>query len=386
MPHYHFKILTETDAQQWNDALKASTYSTFFQTHEYLKSDSKDRVPIFIYVLDQNNVVVGQLGMQIIGTTVMYSSHFFKKITKLVSSITKRGIWVYGPIMRVNDKTQRLEVLQQILKAVDEVATKYDLVHVEGQTPPLDLLIDNDYKTMLEKNQYSKHNFITFVSDLSQTTDVLWNNVSKKARGDVTRAQKRNFVAKELQTRDELKQYLILNQEWAQTKGLTIADPFQEIDVLWKNHTKGHERFFLAFADGKLISGVRVGCFNGICYTNFVINSYYDSTNLGGTLLTWHVLEWAQKNGMKFYDFSGGPKPVSTSEQQKHSLLFYKSKWGGKEMPYYIFIKSRKKIFYKLYLVLFGLVRNYHNFRKKQIKQKINKTQANNLPAEITDE
>jgi hypothetical protein len=378
MSKYYFKIVTDIDEKKWNDDLAKCAYSTFFQTYEYLKSDSKDCFPIFIYVFDENKVV-GQLGMQIIGTTVLYSSQFFKRITKFVSSITKRGIWVYGPIIHVDDKTQRSKVLQQILNAVDEVAIQYDLVHVEGQTPPLDLLVDNDYLNMFEKNQYSKHDFVTFISDLNQPLEILWNNVSKKARGDFTRAQKRNFVAKELETHDELKQYLTLNQEWAQTKGLVVTDPFQEIDTLWENHIKGREKFFLAFSDS------RVGCFNGICYTNFVINSYYDSTNLGGTLLTWYVLEWAQKNGMKFYDFSGGPKPITSSEQEKHSLLFYKSKWGGKEMPYYIFIKSRKKLSYKLYLVLFGLVRNYHNFRMKQIKQKINKTQATNKTAEIID-
>jgi lipid II:glycine glycyltransferase (peptidoglycan interpeptide bridge formation enzyme) len=383
MSCYRFKIAIDVDEKKWNDDLIKSTYATFFQTYEYLKSDSKDHFPIFIYVTDENDSVVGQLGMQIIGTTMLYSSHFFKKITKFVSSITKRGIWVYGPIIHTNDKSKRLEILQEILNAVDQIAKQYNLVHVEGQTSPLDLLIDNSYKTIFEKNHYSKHDFITYLSDLGDTIDTIWSNVSKKARGDVTRAQKRNFVAKELETLDELKQYLILNQEWAQTKGLVIADPFADIDTLWENHLKGREKFFLAYVDNKLVSGVRVGCFNGICYTNFVINSYYDSTNLGGTLLTWFVVEWAAKNGMRFYDFSGGPKPISESE--KHSLLFYKSKWGGKETPYYIFIKSRKKLSYKLYLVLFALIRNYHNFRMRRVKQKINKMHTKTITTEIID-
>jgi len=367
MSEYQFRILTNTDKTKWNDDLKKSEYSTFFQTYDYLKSNSEDYFPIFIEVIDKNNVVVGQLGMKIIGTTVLYSSQFFKKITKFISSITKRGIWVYGPIIHNDDATQRSEILQQILNAVDNVSKQYNLVHVEGQTPPLDHLIDNNYKTIFAKNCYTKYDFITFVSHLDNTIDEIWNKVSKKARGDVTRAQRRNIIAKELETFDELKQYLLLNQEWAQTKGLVITDPFQEIDALWENHKNGHEKFFLAFENNKLISGVRVGCFNGICYTNFVVNSYYDSTNLGGTLLTWFVLEWAQKNGMKFYDFSGGPKS-SESEQEQHSLLFYKSKWGGKETPYFIFIKTYKKLSYKIYLILFGLVRKYHDFKMKQNK------------------
>ena len=364
MSNYKCRIKTEIDEKKWNDVLKNSKYSTFFQTYEYLKSNSESSFPIFIEVLNDNNDVVGQLGMKVIGTTVLYSSPIFKKITRFVSSIMKRGIWVYGPIIHTTDSTKRLEILQEILKAVDDISDKYNLVHVEGQTPPLDSLIDDNYKNIFTKSQYSKYDFVTFVTNLNSSIDDIWQGVSRKTRGDVIRAQKRNIIAKEMETQDELKKYLLLNQEWARSKGLVITEPLHDMDSLWNNHIKGNEKFFLAFDGEKLISGIRVGCFNDICYTNFVINSYLDSTNLGGTLLSWFVIEWAKKNNMSIYDFSGGQKSNSA---QINSLLFYKSKWGGKETPYFIFIKPYKKFSYKLYLFLFNLVRKYHKFKMKRL-------------------
>lgn len=365
MQEYNFKISLNV-GEEWNNYLLKSKYSTFFQTSEYFTSNSKDHFPIYIHVLDNDEKIVGQLTIRIINTTVLYSSPIFKKIAKIVSNITKRGIWVYGPIIHTDDKNSRLKILQQILIAVDKIAEQYDLVHIEGHTPPLDYLIDDDYTKLFEMNGYEKYDHITFVMDLSSTIDEIWSRVSKKTKGDVNRAQRRKIVTKTIESYDELKQYLLLNQEWARSKGLVITDPFKEIEKMWLNHKSGLEKFFLAYNDDKLISGVRVGCFNGIGYTNFVINSYSDSTNLGGTLLTWYILEWAKKSGMKLYDFSGGSKATSSvTNQEQNSLMFYKSKWGGKEVPYFGFVKPRKKLSYMLYRVMFNIVRKYHFFKMR---------------------
>ena len=126
----------------------------------------------------------------------------------------------------------------------------------------------------------------------------------------------------------------------------------------------GSEKILLAYKDNELISGLRIAIFNGIAYTNFVVSSYSEHTNLGGTLLTWSGIEWAKKAGLRYYDFSGGPK----ESDSKESLLFYKRKWGGKEVLHYNFTKSNKKLTYSIYLLLFNTVRAYHNFKMRRYK------------------
>ena len=61
------------------------------------------------------------------------------------------------------------------------------------------------------------------------------------------------------------------------------------------------ERFFLAYKDDKLISAVRIVCFNGIAYANFVVSSDSESTNLGGSYLTWYTIEWAKNNDYQYF-------------------------------------------------------------------------------------
>lgn len=376
---YNFKILTEVDSHQWNNQLQRTNYSTFFQTVEYLNAEkNSEYFPVFILIEDEKQNVVGQLGLHIIKSAVLYSSSLFQRLLKIMPNLTKRGIWVYGPIIHSTDKKQREEILQTIINAINLVLKKYDLVFVEGFSPPNDLLIDEEYKAVFKKNGYVIQDFVTYITDLDAGIDEIWKNVSKKARGDVNRARRREIVSKEAQTKDDLKKYLLLHQEWAKTKGLIVSEPFRELEKIWNNHQVGREKVFLAYKNDELISGLRIAIFNGIVYTHFVVSSYSEHTNLGGTLLTWSAIEWAQKTGLKHYDFSGGPKEESEStSEEKNSLLFYKRKWGGKEIPHYNFTKSNKKITYSIYLLLFKIVRMYHDFRMKLYKVPEQKSEDN---------
>ncbi len=85
---YNFKIINDVNDKKWNSDLLKSHYSTYFQSSEYLQPNSNNEYfPIFINVIDQNNNVVGQLGIQIIKTTVQYSSPLLNKFLKLISQV-----------------------------------------------------------------------------------------------------------------------------------------------------------------------------------------------------------------------------------------------------------------------------------------------------------
>ena len=370
-----FKILTAVNPLEWNKDLMKSPSSTFFQTAEYLTPPSGvDYVAIFIYVFDENGEVVGQLGLRVIRTVVMFASPMFRKIIKIISKITNRGVWLYGPIIHSTDENSRIEILQTIIKAIDEISKSYDLVYVEGFTNPSDSLFEEQYRKEFLSNGYVISDCVTFMADLNKAIEEIWQKVSKKARGDVNRAKRRNITTKEIENYNELKEYLLLSQEWAKTKGLEIYNPLQEIDMMWNNHQKGLERFFLAYQDGKIISGLRVSCFNGIAITHSVVSAYSQQTSLGGTLLTWNAIEATKTSGLIIYDFTGRMRRDTNIKQQKiqDSLLFYKQKWGGNEFDYCHLLKVRKKSLYSLYRILFRTVRFYHRLNAKRYQKNKN--------------
>ncbi len=356
----------------WNNNLLKSKSATFFQSTDYLNSNSKDYFPVFIYIFDQDGNVVGQLGIRIIKTVVRYSSPFFRKLLHLISKITSRGIWLDGPIIHPNDKNMRLEILQKMIEAIKFVAEQYNLVHIEGYTPGYDLEIDNIYKQIFSKNNFIIQDYVTFILEMNKNIDDIWFNLPKRLKQDINRAKRRNIIVKELEKYDDLKQYLFLAQKWASTKGIVNSTPVEDIENLWLENERKISKFFLAYHDNELISGLRVVFFNRIIQPSEVISSYSQRTSLGGTLLTWASIEWAKSVNALAYDFTGGKKEklqhnsTINNENNKNSLLYYKSKWSGEKISQYNLIIIRKKLHYKIYLILFSIVRKYHNLRMKK--------------------
>jgi hypothetical protein len=360
---FTYKIETTVDSK-WNQNLLKSAHASFFHSAEYLNSTSKEFFPLYVSILDENQNVVAQLKMIIIKSSVLYSNQLLDLFFKSLQKLSRRGIWRDGPIIHSNNKEDRIKILQTIIEANDEIFKKYNLVFLEGYISPYDKMVDNDYIQKFVNHKYTLSFSYTYIIDMLKPIDEIWKNVARKARGDVNRAKRRNLIVKKINTFDDLKQYLLLHSTWVKTKGLELSDPFRDIEELWKNHKKGMEQFFLAYKDDRLISAVRIVCFNGIAYAHFVVSSDSESTNLGGSYLTWYTIEWAKNNGFKLYDFSGGNK--SSAE---HSAVFYKKKWGGSEYTHYNLVKIKKKYHYKIYKLLFILFRCYNNFKGKKNKK-----------------
>ena len=109
---YKLEIIENISKEEWNQNLIKSNYSTYYQTSEYIEgNNTTEYFPIFIQIINDKDQVVGQLGIQIIKTSVRYSSSLFNKILKIISSITKRGIWLYGPIIHSKNEKERLEII-----------------------------------------------------------------------------------------------------------------------------------------------------------------------------------------------------------------------------------------------------------------------------------
>ena len=369
---FTYKIETTVDSK-WNQNLLKSAHASFFHSAEYLNSTSKEFFPLYVSILDENQNVVAQLMMIIIKSSILYSNPILDLFSKLIQKFSKRGIWRDGPIIHSNNKEDRIKILQTIMTANNEIFKKYDLVVVEGFISPYDKMVDNDYIQQFLNHGFTVRNLVTYITDMSKPIDEIWKSTSKRLRFNINKSKRKNIVVKKMQSYDELKEYLLLHNAWAKNKGFELSDPFRDIEELWKNHKKGMEQFFLAYKDDKLISAIRLACFNGIVYSNSVLNSHLEPTNLGGTLLTWTTLEWAKDNGFRLYDISGGVKSNDTTNHND-TQLFYKKKWGGDEYPHYNLVKIQKRYHFQIYKLLFNLFRYYNDFKGRRNKKNHNKT------------
>jgi len=361
---YKLEIIENISKEEWNQNLIKSNYSTYYQTSEYIEgNNTTEYFPIFIQIINDKDQVVGQLGIQIIKTSVRYSSSLFNKILKIISSITKRGIWLYGPIIHSENEKERLEILQIILDANNQIMKKYDLVFLEGYSPPLDIQIDEKYLKIFEKNQYQIGKYITYITDLRKSIDEIWLKIQKYTKVNVKRAMKRGIIIKKLETISEAKENMLLFKKWSETKGLTISDTKKELDKFWKGNNSGYEKTFLAYKNEQLVASITISCFNKIIIPLQVINSYsQEAKNLAGPSLTWQAIKDSKETNFEIYDITGGPM-LSENESDidnTYSLTHYKRKWGGEEHIHYNFLKINKKISYMIYLKLFKLIKWYH--------------------------
>ena len=364
---YKTKISTEINSNDWNSELKKSDYSTYLQTAEYLNINSNENTfPIFISVLDEKNAVVGQLGLLIIKTSVQYGSALFQKLSKIISGVSTRGIWQYGPTIHTENKMEKKEILRMILKANNEIIKKYNLVFIEGYSAPLDVSLCDEEIKEYEKYGYNTKKFVAFLTDLKKPIEEIWKNVQQYAKKNVNRAAKRGVTIKELKTFEDSKQAISLFQKWGKTKGLIISDPEQQLKKFWDRQNSGFEKTFLAFKEEKLVSSITISHFNNIVVPIQVLNSYSSiARNLGGPALTWYAIKWSKEFKFGIYDITGGPllpeNEQVNDKKRPFSLIHYKKKWGGKQYINYHFIKINKKSSYMIYKKLFKILKWYHN-------------------------
>ena len=362
---YKIRICTEIESSLWNNDLKKSNYSTYFQTVEYLRFNSNETTfPVFIHVLDEKDVIVGQLGMLIIKTTVQYGGTLFRKMFRIISRVSTRGTWLYGPIIHTEDKIEKMKILKMILKANDEIISKYNLVFIEGYSAPLDVNFCEDEIIQYKKHDYNIEKYVVFITNLEKQIEEIWKNVQRYTKKNVRRADKRGIIIKELKTLEEAKQAFTLFQEWAKIKGLVVANPEQQLEKFWGRQNSEFEKTFLAFNEQQLIASITISYFNNIIIPIQVLNSYDSiARNLGGPALTWHAIKWSQKSKFLAYDITGGPLlPEKHLEKDDtvFELIHYKKKWGGEQYIHYNFLKINKKFSYIIYKKLFKILQWYY--------------------------
>jgi len=380
---YKFKITYDVNENEWDSYLKNNPNSSFFQSVNFLKIQTENKIPVFIHIFDQYNKIECQLGLVITKTYSPYSTKKLNKFTELISKFANRATWVSGPIIFSNNDEIRMKVIQTLILALEELAVKNKLVIIDGYTPPTDLLVNKKYLNEFKINGYNNENFTTFILDLNKSLEEIWNNVAKKARNDVTRAKRRNVTVKEMKNYEDFIEFRKLMKIWGETKGIDISEQNKLIEKDWKLYQKGVQHFFLAFQENEVISGLRIGTFNGIAYTHQVLNTYSKSTSLGGSLLTWHAIEWSKNKNMRIYDLSGvKSEPKNSIEFEKHNeqwkgLTEYKKKWGGNELEYHHLIKTRKSTMYKLFRLLSRPDFLYREYKRKHFHKPLKQNGEN---------
>ena len=313
--------INEEPSNDWNQKLYSSKLGTIYQTPEYANftRDTMDWKAYFLRFVNPKGEVVSQL--MISEYTKINKNHKIKNILRNISQKNKKIIkWLYGPVIfQEGIESEVFRLLHDFLISKN--------CYVTGNAHPLSS--ENLY---LLGKPFQINIWATFLIDLNQPKEILWNNLDKhSARKNVDRSLTRGVTVKEMNNSD-LKKYHEMLEETKQ-KVKSEVD-YYAVETLWNYLKPIGFTGFLAYQNKNPIGGILVSNFNnyvnewGVARTECDLNLKLYAQDL----LKWNIIEWGNKSNFRYYDLSG---VNPNSENPKESGIFrYKKKWGGKYVEY----------------------------------------------------
>ena len=364
-----FEIHTSStiDETEWNDNLCKNNASTIYQSYNWQKlyREAFGSKPIFITVTDTDGTVVGQLACLIHKKMLWEDANPLSKKLGNALNLGTSLWWYQGPI--IHDAANSDEILSLILSTVDEIAQKNHVINIRGISPSL----SEQFPTKIfHKFGYDSEPRQTFVIDLQQNMDDLYNSLKKDTRYYIRKSEREGFEFDIAKNEDAMVKFQDLKVESNIREG---KKPFQNLKF-WKKHWEimkknGFEELVLAKRENKIEGTILTLFFNGNVIQHALANT--PGEYLVGTFLTWNTIKWLQKMKFRTFDFAGvDPSPKTDKEK---GIYFYAAKFGGKKTDFFSYTKIIDK---KKYYLTSGLknpkriVSKYQSYKDKKIRKK----------------
>lgn len=335
-------VKTSTEIpKSWDENLLKNNSSTGYQLSSWGKiyQESYNSTPLFLEIKNGNDVVA-QLLVLIHKEYSWRDTNFLANMFGDILKIKKSLGWIYGPI--VFDSTHYQEILEIILKELDDIAEKNNVNTIRGTIPPM---FELNTEPIFKKFGYNNTPWATYIINLQQDEKSIFSQLDKKTRYDIRKSEK-NSLKFEIGT--NFNSILDFNKIKQNSKNATkYSDSIT--NSKWKNlYNTNNGKLFLTKLNDEYVGGISTLTFNKNIVQHGVGN--IKTSFLGGTFLTWNLIKWGIKEKFRSLDLGGiNPNPKSKKEQQ---ISFYKSKWGGKKFEYNIYTKVFDHTKFKIATVL----------------------------------
>ena len=362
--NFNIKISSEVNENEWNENLSKSSTSTIYQSYNWQKlyREAFGSKPFFITITDDSGNVVGQLACLIHEKMLWGGTNPVSKKIGNLFKLNKSLWWYHGPIIHSHDYED--EVPSIILSTVDKIAKKNQVVNIRGISSPFAKQFPIK---LFKKYNYVSESRLTFIIDLEQDLDELYNSLKKDTRYYIRKSEKEEYEFKIANNVNSMERFQDLKSESKKREG---EKPFRNLPF-WKKHwqimkNNGFEELVTAEYKNKIEGTILVLFFNGNMIQHALANS--PEKDLVGTFLTWNTIKWAQKMKFKTFDFAG-VDPLPKTKKEK-GIYFYAEKFGGKKINFFSYSKILNQ---KKYYLTSGLqnpkriISKYQSYKDKKI-------------------
>lgn len=140
----------------------------------------------------------------------------------------------------------------------------------------------------------------------------------------------------------QLKQFYLILKDLYKTK---VKKPLPSFEFFKKFYElDGAGKYLFVEFNGIIIGGIMCPVYRNTIYDWYMcgLDSEFKAQS-PSVMATWAGIEYAAKNGLKYFDFMGAGKP-----DDNYGVRKFKSKFGGKEVRYGRYLRINNKLLYNV--------------------------------------
>jgi hypothetical protein len=199
----------------------------------------------------------------------------------------------------------------------------------------------SEYKEIFEKNGFKYKEHLNFIVNI-ESTEENFRKLNDNRQRQVKKSHKSGTEIINPEDIIEVTQfYLILKKLYKERVKKPLPD-FSFFESFFNKADLG--KYFLVKFEDKVIGGIMCPIFKDKIYEWYVCGLDTEYKNQAPSVLaTWAAIEYATKNGLKYFDFMGAGSPDSD-----YGVREFKSKFGGELVEYGRFLRINYKMLYGL--------------------------------------
>ncbi len=321
----------QIDRSQWEDLVKKSSVSTWFQTPVcYDFFESLSFMGAFVFGVEDDGALQG-----VIVGYVTKEKNIIKQF------LTRRAIIVGGPLLSdsISD-----EAVAFLLKECRN--------YLQGKAIYIETRNFNSYeqwRAVFEFNGFAYQPHLNFHVDTS-SLEVVESNLGKSRKRDIRTSFRDGAEIVENPTKEQVAEYYQILYNLYRTKVKTPLFPFEFFEKLYN---QSDARFILIRLSGEIIGGTVCVCGVNCVYEWFVCGKDGLYKNIfPSTLATYSGISYAAKHQYSRFDMMGAGKL-----DEGYGVRDFKAKFGGKLVEHGRYISVCNLLLYSVGKIGVGILR-----------------------------
>lgn len=314
-------INDEIPVLEWGRFLDGNRHATPFQSHSY-----------YLFFNSVSNFKARAFAVYAGDSIKALAVVTIQKERSLAGYFSRRAIIYGGPL--VDDDYP--EAMDLLMKHISQYSA--------GEAIYTEIRNLSDFSSLTKVFSGNGFRYIPYLNFRADTRDknLMIKRVSESRLRQVKKAFRRGVECREAENEEDVMQFYLILRKLYKNK---LNKPLPRHSFFLNFYNQNLGRFFLVWAEGKVIGGIMCPVLEGkalyefyVCGMDEEYRDFYPSI-----VATWSAMEYANKSGIPLFDFMGAGKPG-----EEYGVRDFKARFGGEMVEYGRFLRVNRPFLYKI--------------------------------------